>query len=81
MALAPVATRLRPDTIARVDMLLPRLAARMPGAADFTRSDAIRAAVERGVEALEAELTPLPPPVEPAKKGGKPARTPASKPK
>ena len=83
MALVQVGTRVREETIERVDRLIPRLAARVPGA-DFTRSDALRAAIERGVEVLEAELTPAPPPVAPAlpstrktaPKGGKPARKP-----
>jgi hypothetical protein len=83
MALTNIGTRVRAETVARLDALIPRLAARVPGA-DFTRSDAARAALERGVEVLEAELTPIPPPVAPAPpstrktspKGGKPARKP-----
>jgi len=81
MALVQVGTRVRQETIERVDRLVPRLAARIPGA-DFTRSDALRAVIERGVEVLEVELAPAPPPVAPAPpstrrtsaKGGKPPR-------
>lgn len=69
MALEMVAVRLQPETIARVDALVPRLAARLPGS-NLTQADALRAAVERGVQALEEELTPV------AAKGAKRARNP-----
>lgn len=56
-ALAPITTRVESAMVSRIDRLVARMAARLPrGAGSLTRSDALRAAVERGVAALEAEL-------------------------
>ena len=51
-----VAARVRPDVQGRLDAIASALAARVPGSKGMTRSDALRAVIERGVVAMEAEL-------------------------
>ena len=57
------------ETLDRIDRLAARLS--RPGA-ELTRSDATRAAVLRGLDAMEAELGPAPKPA--AKKGKTPGK-------
>jgi hypothetical protein len=78
--LTTVSGRILPATVTRLDRIAEELGKRRPGEV-VKRSDALRAAVERGVEVLERELgiaageeaAPAP-----ARKGAKrPARKPA----
>ncbi|WP_434048064.1 MULTISPECIES: hypothetical protein [Sorangium] len=50
-----VSGRILPGTVERLDRIVAALAARRPGEI-VQRSDALRAAIERGVEVLEREL-------------------------
>jgi hypothetical protein len=52
----PLAVRFSDDQIARADRVAEALSVRAAGTR-VTRSDAIRAAFDRGLEALEAELS------------------------
>ena len=74
--LVTVSGRVLPATVRRLDRIVEVLTARRPGEV-VKRADALRAAVERGVEALERELGIVgEEPTKPAPKGGKPARKP-----
>lgn len=54
-ALVTVSGRILPSTVERLDRIAEALSERLPGR-PLKRSDAIRAAIEKGVEALEREL-------------------------
>lgn len=79
--LVTVGGRVLPSVLPRLDRIAEVLTSRVPGSS-LKRSDALRAAIERGVEALERELgiegeaTTATSPA-PVKKGPKPARKPA----
>lgn len=62
-----VSARIPAALAERLDAVAAALAARVPGMT-FRRSDALRAAVERGLEALEAEIHGARAPVATAKR-------------
>ncbi|WP_438014910.1 hypothetical protein WMF18_28985 [Sorangium sp. So ce315] len=79
--LVTVSGRVLPSVLPRLDRIAEVLTSRVPGS-NMKRSDALRAAIERGVEVLERELgiTPEEAAAPSTAKGGKgPARKPAKK--
>jgi hypothetical protein len=75
-SLTTISGRVPSSLVPRLDRIREALSMRAAGAR-LKRSDAIRAAIERGVEALESELGIVESePSKPAPKGGKPARKP-----
>ena len=78
--LVTVSGRVTPSAIPRLDRIAAALTARVPGS-KLRRSDALRAAIERGVEVLEAELgIAHDAPLQTAPQGRKGAKRPARKP-
>jgi hypothetical protein len=82
-SLVMLALRVQPSVAAKLDRIAAALTTRVPGS-NLRRADALRAVLERGVEALEAELgiTQEAPSktASPGQKGAKPtARKPAKK--
>lgn len=74
--LTTVSARILPATVERLDRIAAELGRRRPGEV-VKRSDALRASVERGVDAMERELGIGT--TEPPKEKSKPARKPVKK--